>query len=544
MSAQNPASGGGQIEPFAGTRTLLRLASRRDRIMMPVWVYALIVTTASTEYSFRGLYPSAAARAQFATLIAQTPATIAIYGAVPSTSLGGLTAWRVAVLVATLASIMSVLLVVRHTRAEEQTGRQELLGATSVGHRAPLVSALSIALLADLAVAAGTAIVLPLLSCTFTGALALGLAVGTCGAFFAGLAAVTAQIAETSRAANGIACAALGACYLARAAADASGSGWLMWCTPLGWAERVDAYGTDRWWALALPLLSALLLTAGATRLAAGRDLGAGLFASRPGAEHAGPDLRGASGLSWRLHRGPVLGWSVGFLLGGAVTGYIAVDIGNLLSSSAKLVQIINEIGGRQRLVDAFLATTEGILALVASVYAVQAVLGTRGEEVSDRAEPLLAGPIGRVRWAAGHVAASLLGAAALLTAGGLGAGLAHGLRTHDVSGQLPRVLAASLAQWPAVVVVAGIAAALYGALPRLAAPVAWTALTVFLLLGQLGPVLKLNQKVMDVSPFSHVPKLPGGAFTWTPLAWLTLVAAVLIAAGLAAFRRRDLDLG
>ncbi|MGH3416848.1 MAG: ABC transporter permease, partial [Actinocrinis sp.] len=162
MSVQSPASGRGQIQPFAGTWTLLRLASRRDRIMMPAWVYALIVTSASTAYSFRGLYPTAESRAHFATLIAQTSATIAIYGAVPSTSLGGLTAWRVTVLLATLASIMSVLLVVRHTRAEEQTGRQELLGAASVGHRAPLMSALSVAMLADLGVAAGTAIVLPL----------------------------------------------------------------------------------------------------------------------------------------------------------------------------------------------------------------------------------------------------------------------------------------------------------------------------------------------------------------------------------------------
>jgi ABC-2 type transport system permease protein len=534
----------GQMHAFAGTRVLIRLASRRDRIMLPVWVYVLIAASASTAYSFKGLYPTEASREQFAATINTTPSTIAIYGAVHATSLGGLTAWRIAVLTATLAGVMSILLVVRHTRAEEQTGRQELLGATAVGHRAPLASALSIALTANVGVALGTCLVLPLLGCGFAGALALGLAIGACGCFFAGLAAVMAQIAETSRAANGLASAVLGACYLARAAADASGYGWLMWCTPLGWVERIEAYGANRWWVLALPLACAFVFTAVATRLAAGRDLGAGLFAAGSGAERAGRDLRGAYGLAWRLHRGAIAGWSAGFLLGGAVIGYVAKDIGGVLTSSAQMEKVITEMGGQAGLVDAYLAACMGIAGFIAAIYAVQAVLRARGEETAGRAEPLLAAPIGRIRWAASHVVASLTGSAVVVAASGLGAGLAHGLRVHDVSGQLPRVLGGALAQWPAVAVVAAIAAALFGAVPRYAAPIAWGAVALFLLLGQLGPVLKLSQAVMDVSPFTHVPKLPGGAFTWTPLGWLTLLGAALLALSLAAFHRRDLELG
>lgn len=533
----------GQVNPFAGTRILIRLASRRDRIMLPVWVYVLIASSASTAYSFRGLYPTESSREQFAATINATPSTIAIYGPVHATSLGGLTAWRIAVLAATLAGVMSILMVVRHTRAEEQTGRQELVGATSVGHRAPLAAALSIALVANVGVALGTAVVLPFVGCGFVGALALGLAIGTCGVFFAGLAAITAQVAETSRAANGLANAALGVFYLARAAADASGYGWLMWCTPLGWVERIDAYGANRWWVLALPPACALVFAAVATRLAAGRDLGAGLLAAGSGAPRAGRDLRGVYGLAWRLHRGAVLGWSIGFLLGGAVVGYIAKDIGAVLTSSTQMERVITEMGGQRGLVDAYLAAIMGIAGLIAAIYAVQAVLRVRAEEAAGRAEPLLATALGRVRWASAHLAAALFGSAVLLTATGLGTGLAHGLRMHDVSGQLPRLLGAALAQWPAVAVVAAITAALFGAVPRFNAA-AWGVVAVFLLLGQLGPVLKLSQAAMDISPFSHVPKVPGGAFSWTPLGWLTLLSVALLALGLAAFRRRDLELG
>ncbi|MBS2965574.1 ABC transporter permease [Actinocrinis puniceicyclus] len=528
--------------PFAGMRVLVQLALRRDRIALPAWVYVLIAIAASTGYSLRGLYPTEQSRAQFAAILNATGSTIAIYGPVESTSLGGVTAWRIAVLAAVLAAVMSILLVVRHTRAEEQTGRQELLGASPVGRRAVPAAALGVALLANSAVALGISVAMPLAGCTFTGALALGLAVGACGCFFAGLAALTAQFAQTSRGANSAACAAVGVFFLIRATADAGGHRWLLWFTPLGWVERVGAYSANRWWVLALPAAGALGLAVVATRLAAVRDLGAGLLGSRFGPERAGRDLSGPYGLAWRLHRGALLGWSIGFLVGGAAIGYIAKDIGGVLSSSSKLVQIIDEIGGHQALVDAYLAASMGIFGLVAGAYAVQATLRARGEESSGRAQLLLAGPVGRVRWAAGHCAAALLGSALVLAAGGLGAGLAHGLRMHDVSGQVPRLVLAALAQWPAVAVVAALAAALFGLLPA-RTPVAWAALTVFLLLGQLGPVLKLNQAVMDVSPFTHLPRVPGDAWTWPPVGWLVATAGGLLALALDGFRRRDLDL-
>lgn len=101
-------------------------------------------------------------------------------------------------------------------------------------------------------------------------------------------------------------------------------------------------------------------------------------------------------------------------------------------------------------------------------------------------------------------------------------------------------MLAGALVQLPAVWVLSGIAAALFGLLPRLAAA-SWAALAVFALLVLLGPLMELRQWMLDLSPFTHTPKLPGGEVAATPLVWLLGVAAVLAAAGLAGFRRRDL---
>jgi ABC-2 type transport system permease protein len=55
------------------------------------------------------------------------------------------------------------------------------------------------------------------------------------------------------------------------------------------------------------------------------------------------------------------------------------------------------------------------------------------------------------------------------------------------------------------------------------------------------GPLLRLPQRVLDISPFTHVPKLPGATVHAAPLLWLTLAAAILVAAGLAARRQRDI---
>jgi ABC-2 type transport system permease protein len=88
--------------------------------------------------------------------------------------------------------------------------------------------------------------------------------------------------------------------------------------------------------------------------------------------------------------------------------------------------------------------------------------------------------------------------------------------------------------------VLAGIAVLLFGLVPRWSAA-AWGALVGSLVLTELGSLVNLSKWAADISPFTHVPKLPGGTFTATPLVWLLVVAVALTAAGLAGLRRRDL---
>jgi ABC-2 type transport system permease protein len=526
---------------LAGTRDLVRLAARRDRVMLPVWVGMFVVMAAFSAAATVGLLPTVESRVQLAASSNNTPALVALYGRVyDPTSLGAVSMLKMGGIGSALVAVLAIITVVRHTRAEEESGRLDLVGATVVGRLAPLTAALLVVGAANLVLALATAIGLVAAGLPLAGSFAFGLAWAGVGIAFAAIAAVTAQLASSGRGANGAAIAILGAVYVVRAVGDTAapdGPRWLSWLSPLGWGQQFRPYAGDRWWVLLITVGFAAVTTAAAYALAARRDVGAGLLPDRPGASTAGPTLGGPLGLAWRLHRGVLYAWLAGFVLFGFVMGNIASNVGTLVDSP-QARDFFAKLGGAKGLTDAFLASELSIFGLIASAYGISAALRLRSEETALHAEPVLATAVGRVRFAASHATVALAGTALLLLAGGLGAGLGNAAHTGD-AGSIGRILAGALVQIPAAWVLTALVLAAFGLAPRLVV-VGWAALVAFLLLGQLGPLLELKQWLMDLSPYTHVPKLPGSAFTAVPLVWLLVIAAVLTAAGLAGFRRRD----
>lgn len=521
---------------MTGWGVLLRLALRRDRVMLPAWVAGIVLTVVSTASSYERLYPTVADRAPIAAT-AGTGALRAITGpAFDLSTTGGLTAWRIAGLGAVLAALMSLLLVTRHTRAEEDAGRTELLGAAAVGRYAGPAAAASVAGIANGAVAVLSAAGLLSVGLPVAGSVALGAAIASAGLVFAAVALVTAQAASVGRAASGTAGALLGLAFLVRALGD-SGPSWLSWLSPIGWAQQVRAFSGERWAVFALPVLLTAGLVAGAAALLPRRDVGAGLRVPRPGP----PDGRiaGPLALAWRLQRGVLLGWTAGYLLVGVAVGSVARDVGDLLGDGQQATDLIDRLGGGADPVRTYLSLVVGLLGLVAAAYAVQAVLRARAEETAQRAEPVLAAGADRLRWAGAHVLVAAAGSAWLLLVSGLALGALHGLRTGD-PGQLGTLTGAALAQVPAVWVLGALAAALAGAVPRLVAA-AWGALGVCLLLGQVGQLLSLPGWLLDASPFQHSGSAPAHTPAAVPLLVLVAVAVALTGIGAAGLRRRDI---
>lgn len=517
---------------LAGTGTLVRFALRRDRVMIPLWVGVNALMVLSMPNTLKGLYGTPGERADLMEQMAANSSLRALVGPVFDDSLGALTAWRVGVYAGALAAVTSILIVVRHTRDEEESGRQELIASGMVGRRASLTSALLTAAVADavlaLLVTAGLA------GRGVAGALALGLGLAAVGMLFATMAAIVAQLTESARLARGLTSGVLGAAFVLRAAGDSAtddGSSALTWLSPLGWLENLRPFADERWWVLALFAAAIAVQGVAAYVLAGRRDIGMSFLPTRPGP--ATGRLRTASALAWRLQRGAVLGWSIGFFLAGVVYGGMAEGAADLVGDNERAREIFQRMGGQSAITDAFLAAMIGMLGLVAALYIVASVLRPHGEETSGRAEPVLANAVGRLRWAAGHLVIAFGGAALIMLLAGVGFAVGHGEETGPI-------LAGCLVQLPAVWVVGGLAVLLYGLAPRLA-PAAWGVAGVVLLIGWIGPALDVPQTVLDLSPFGHLPKLPGGGMEWAPVLTLTALAAGLVAAGLAGLRRRDL---
>ena len=514
-------AGGGTL---AGTLTMIRFFLRRERIRIPLYVLVMVALIASTAAQSEALYPTQAERDEYAATVAGNPGLIALVGPTYRvTAVGGDVAWQWGAIGGVIAALISMFIIGRHTRAEEQSGRSELVRASVLGRYASTTTSAAIA------------VAMIGLGQPAAGSVALGASLGGVGLAFAGVAILAMQVNQSTGGAYGVVGAAIGLAYALRAAGDV-GDGTLSWLSPIGWGQAMRPFADERWWPLLLMLAFGAVLVVAAFALLERRDDGAGLVAPRPGPAHASRAMTRPLGFAVRLSRVAVLGWAAGLFLGGLSIGLTGQDADQILGDSPEVDKLFSQAGGS--LVDNYLAVSLVSMGLIACGFAIQAVLRMRSEETSGHLEPLLATALARRRWVASHVAVAAIGTVVVLGATGLGTGIADALASHD-AGRVAVLTGSALALVPAVWVLAAVAVALFGLVPR-AAPAAWGVLGACFLLAYLGPLLSLPDWVMDISPFTHVPLLPADDFALGPLAVLTAVAAAFTAAGLVGFRRRD----
>ena len=530
---------------LTGTGTLLRFMLRRDRIRLPAWLLGITLFTLASVAALPDLYPSAADRQARATLM-ENPGTRAIGGpgyGLDDYTFGAMIGHEFLSWIAIFVALMSIFVVVRHTRLEEETGRAELVRSSRVGRHATTTAALSAAFGANLVLGALLAVSLGSLgleSVGWGGSLLFGAGLAAIGVVFAAVAAVTVQLNEHARGASALAGAVLALAYTLRAAGDMAevGGNTLSWLSPIGWAQQTRVYVDDRWWPLALALGLTVVFVASAYWLSTRRDVGAGLVQTRPGPAHAGDTLATPLGLAWRLHRASIVWWSLAMFVFALGYGTLASEVERFVSEMSVIQDAVADIGGT--IIDAWLAIIVLVFAVLAVVFAVLAAARARSEENSGRAEPVLATAVSRTRWLGSHLVVALAGSAVLMAITGLGLGISVAGALGD-NGLIGRVLGATMAHVPAIWLVTGIAVALFGLASR-AMPLAWIVVVYAGLVGWLGQLLQFPAWAIDLSPLGHTPLLPAEGMRWPPLVVLSLLAIVLIVVGLAAFRRRDLE--
>lgn len=532
----------GVSSSLAGAGVLTRFLLRRDRVRLPAWVGGLGLFVVYISAALPQLAPTQEDLEAVVPLFSQPVGrmfTGPAFG-MEAPNYDRFFAAGYAPYLYLLAALMSIMLVTRHTRVEEQTGRAELVRANVTGRHAALTATLLVAVVTNalaavvitgLAMAAGFA---P------AGSALVGAGTGLTGMAFAGIAAVTVQLSEYSRTAAGLAGAVLGASFVARALGDmaAVGGSTLSWVGPLGWPAQTAPFVYDRPEPLLLLVALAAASILGAYLLQGRRDFGASLFPARPGAPYAHPLLGSPPGLAARLQRGAFLGWGVAIALLGVVDGAFTQA---LIDAGEDMPPTVQALFGTDGLVDGYVAFLGSFVSLLIGVYVVSAMQTVRAEEGRGRLDGVLGAAVGRASYLGSHLLVVALGVVLISAVTGFVTGVAAAEVTGDWA-ILGDVVAAHLGLVPGVLLVLAVCAALYGWVPRLMTPLAWALVALAALVAFFADLLDLPGWFVTLSPFHHLAELPLQDFELAPFLLLIGLAAALAALGVFGFRRRQVN--
>jgi ABC-2 type transport system permease protein len=530
--------------PTTGTapgRAVTRLALgqlRRGALIVTGLAAGMSGLVAATYRSTVGDGLDAAALAA----LAENPAIRTLFGPpVALETAGGFTVWRTGTVLTVLVASWALLTATRLTRAEEETGRWDLLLAgllpmTTVlrHHLAVLVAAL---------VTVGVAVTLALLvaGTPVAGAVLHGAGIALLGTFFAALGALAAQLLTTRGAANGATVAVLGAGLLARMVGDGiERVGWLRWLSPFGLTALSRPYAADRVAPLLVLVVATAVLLVAAPAVAARRDVRGGWLPAPSGRRPRLRLLHSVPAFAVRRLRRPLLGWMAGLGAYYLLIGLLAVSMTDFLADNPQLAARAERAGfGGLGSVDGYAGAMFALLAVPVGLFAAARIAATADDESRGRLTLLHAQPLSRLR-TLGAEAAVTAGGAVLLCVVAAAATWAGAVAVDAPLGPLDS-LAGTLNVLPVAALCLGAALFALGWLPRAVLAVGALPAAGGFLLHVLAGSTDLPGWLGRLSPFTHLAAVPGEPANHPAAVVMLLVAAVLGGAGAAGYRRRDL---
>jgi ABC-2 type transport system permease protein len=240
-----------------------------------------------------------------------------------------------------------------------------------------------------------------------------------------------------------------------------------------------------------------------------------------------------------RLERWVAVSWVAGLGLAALLFGVVARAAAGAGLVGSSLERAVQQLGGDRGGPAAWIGYELVYVGALAAFAASTQVAALRDEEAEGHVDHLLARSVSRAGWLAGRVA---FGAAFLLLAGvaiGVGAWLGLGPRTGAVG--LPTMIAAGVNVIAPGLLVLGAGTLLFGLVPRIAVPLLYGYVLWSFAAELIGTSITTNHWVLDTSVLTHVGPAPAAAVDWAAIAALVALGALSAAAGVAAFRRRDL---
>jgi ABC-2 type transport system permease protein len=128
------------VNAFTGTPALLRADLRRERSVLAGAIALFTLLAVGTTAQYARLFPTPTLRHDLASDVAGNAALTAFTGPLLSETLGGLMVWKVGDIMFTLVGLFALVMAVRLTRGEEESGRAELVAASRVGRLASMTA--------------------------------------------------------------------------------------------------------------------------------------------------------------------------------------------------------------------------------------------------------------------------------------------------------------------------------------------------------------------------------------------------------------------
>ena len=563
---------------FDNTLKLTKFMLKREKVTSTAWILSMVILNFLILLLMGvTLMPEASDMAEFMAMM-ENPVMLAMVGPLYSqdiTTMGALYTLMMFVFMGIAVGIMNIFLVVRHTRADEELGRYEVLRSLPCGRLASVNAAMITAVVINAIMAAGFALSMWLGAhiindpMGFEAALLWGVGLAAVGLAFAAVAALFSQLSSSSRGALSYSFLVMGLFYFLRAGADMDpqGMGFLAFFSPLGLMSRTWVYIRNIWWPILAILGYGVVFTALAYWLCGVRDIDQGLIPARPGRAHGGFLLRSALGLNARLLRTSIIAWvAILFITGlsysavlhdidmfvagndmyrqlmlgpSGLLDYIQVESMTTEQIAAQINTILNAAG--LSIVQLFANMIGFVMAMIATVPVILFVLKAKSEEKAGRAELIFATPTSRTKYLVGLVAIAFVSAALIQAAQALGLFLpASAALDNPADLPLGFVMESAMVYVPAMVVMGGVTTLFVGLFPRRTGWVwAYYGFTFFAMM--YGRMLPDIAWLANLTPFGWVPQLPMDDINWAVMVAMKLIGLGLAALGVSFYRRRDM---
>lgn len=528
---------------FNNSGKLIRFILRRDRLRMPIWLASIILFTTIVAVNFTNLYATNAERQGIAETM-KNPAMTAMVGpgyGLENYTIGAMVSHQMLLFSALAVGIMSILLVTRHTRADEEDGRIEMIRSLPTGRLANLTSTISTVSLVNIVLAIITGFGLYALkidSMDLEGSLLYGAALGAAGIFFTAITAVFAQLSENARGTIGLSIGALLIFYLIRAVGDVSNE-TLSWVSPLGWILQTKAYVDNTWWPIALTIVASIILMIIAMYLHLHRDLEAGLLPSRPGRRYASRFLQGPFGLLFRLQRTALISWGIGLLLLGVSYGSIFGDLEDFFSGNEMIQQLLTAAEGYS-LTEQFMSLIMTIMAIISSIPPLMVIGRVVGEERKNRTEHLLSRVVSRTKLLVSSLLLAGITSIVMLSLPAIGLWLAASQVMEDPI-TFANTYQSGIVYLPAIWIMISVSVFFIGFLPRFTS-FSWFYLFYSFIAVYLGGLLNFPDWLVNLSPYGHIPELPVEKMDGSTTFILIIIALIITIIGFIGYNKRDIQ--